>query len=270
MGPFKKSLGLAVTAFMAASLVLAGPVFAAAPGNDTYPGRTAVGSVPFLDQIDTSEATTDSDDAEANASCGAPATEASVWYEIAASSDGALVINAKAGFPAGIIVVTGSPGSFQIVTCGPEAVSFPTSTGITYTILVFDYEPGGANGGPVDIVMEGTPPPPTIDLVVDRFGSFDAHTGAATVRGTLTCTGGGSKTFVDINLRQTVGRFILQGSGSAGEFRCDGTREPWSAVVIAENGLFKGGRAASVTYAFACGPFECSEAFNEQTVNLRK
>jgi hypothetical protein len=255
---------------MAGSLVVAVPAFAAAPDNDTYASRTVVGSLPFLDQIDTSEATTDADDAEANASCGAPVTEASVWYGFTASSDSALVVNAKAGFPAGIIVVTGSPGSFQIVTCGPEAVSFATSASVTYSILVFDYEPGGANGGPVDIVMEGTPPPPTIDLVVDRFGSFDARTGAATVRGTLTCTGGGSKTFVDVNLRQTVGRLILHGSGSTGEFQCDGTHEPWSAVVIAENGLFKGGRAASVTYAFACGSFECSDAFDEQTINLRK
>ena len=40
----------------------------------------------------------------------------------------------------------------------------------------------------------------------------------------------------------------------------------WSA----DNGLFKGGRAANVTVAFACGAFECATDFEETTVRLRR
>ena len=63
-----------------ASMGLAAPVLAAAPGSDVYSGRTVIAAVPFSDSMDTTEATTDADDAEANAGCGAPATDASVWY----------------------------------------------------------------------------------------------------------------------------------------------------------------------------------------------
>jgi hypothetical protein len=60
-------------------------VLAASPGNDSYAGRTLIDSVPFAQSVDTTEATSDVDDAEAIAGCGAPTIEASVWYEIPAS-----------------------------------------------------------------------------------------------------------------------------------------------------------------------------------------
>jgi hypothetical protein len=43
-----------------------------------------------------------------------------------------------------------------------------------------------------------------------------------------------------------------------------------SAEVFAENGLFKGGRAASFTFAVACGFTACGEDFEERTVFLRR
>ena len=48
------------------NLALISPVLAAAPTNDTYTGRTVIGSLPFTDTVDTTEATTDADDAEMN------------------------------------------------------------------------------------------------------------------------------------------------------------------------------------------------------------
>lgn len=52
---------------------------AAAPGNDTIGGATTV-APGFTEELDTSEATTDAEDAAINSNCGAPATDASVWY----------------------------------------------------------------------------------------------------------------------------------------------------------------------------------------------
>src|SRR5262245_44463482 len=89
-------------------LVAPGPAYAAAPTNDTFAGATAIGAVPFSTTVDTSEATTDADDAEANANCGAPSTDASVWFSLAATTNGAFVVDVSASsYSAGVLVVTG-------------------------------------------------------------------------------------------------------------------------------------------------------------------
>ena len=48
---------------------------AAPPSNDTFGGAT-VAAIGFGEVLDTSDATTDSDDAQLNVSCDAPATDA--------------------------------------------------------------------------------------------------------------------------------------------------------------------------------------------------
>jgi hypothetical protein len=256
-----------VTAF---SLAFASPVLAQAPSNDLYPGRTLVGALPFSETLDTSEATTDAIDAEANAECDAPATDASVWYEFTATEDGAVLVDVSGSdYSAGVIVVTGSPGAFTLVTCGPVAVAFPTTAGETYAILAFDDQEDGdpANGGTLVITIGPAPPAPTVDVTVDPIGEFTSA-GTANISGTVTCTGEADFTSIDVELRQRVGRFIISGFGST-PFVCDGTTQPWSVEVIAFNGIFKGGRAVAVTFAVACGVVGCGEDFQEATVRLR-
>src|SRR5215471_13636780 len=71
----------AVASVAAALLLFAGsPALAAAPSNDTFAGAQVIGSLPFSTTEDTTQATTDADDTAANQFCGAPATDASVWY----------------------------------------------------------------------------------------------------------------------------------------------------------------------------------------------
>jgi hypothetical protein len=53
------------------------------------------------------------------------------------------------------------------------------------------------------------------------------------------------------------------------ETPCDGTTIPWEASVFADNGLFAGGKAATVAIAFGCTDL-CSEQFAEATIQLRK
>src|SRR5688572_2751123 len=130
----------AVTALVLTTLIAsAGTAQAVAPGNDLYGGRTVVGAVPFTDSLDTTEATTDTDDADLNTNCGAPATDASVWYEITPAATGGLAADVSSStYSAGAIVATGSPGNWTLVTCGPGAVGWMADAGTTYTILVFD------------------------------------------------------------------------------------------------------------------------------------
>ena len=262
-----KRLGILISLMFAGSLVLAAPVLAAAPSNDLFGGATAA-SIGFSETIDTTEATTDADDAEANVDCGAPATEASVWYSLAGADNGVVVDVSSSDYSAGVIVVTGSPGSFVLETCGPGAVAFFASSGTTYSILAFDDTVGSGNGGSLQINVEEIPPPPTVDVTVDPVGHF-TKSGSAIISGTVTCTGEADFSFIEVSVRQTVGRIFINGFGGT-DFVCDGGTNDWSVEVFGDNGTFKGGRTASVTIATSCGVFDCGSDFEETIVKLRK
>ena len=167
----RKRLAVLVGLLMIAGLAAAGPVLAAAPSNDTYAGRQVI-SVGFSDTVDTTQATTDSDDVDINAQCGAPATDASVWYSLTPSADMGVVVDVSgSSYSAGAIVATGSPGSFSVENCAPGAVAFSASSGVTYTILVFDDQQDGAgNGGTLAINVAEAPPPPEVALTVNLRG----------------------------------------------------------------------------------------------------
>lgn len=249
----------------------AAPALAVVPTNDTYGGREAV-SIGFSATVDTSDATTDADDAEANGGCGAPATDASVWYELTATSDGVIVVDVSASnYSAGALVATGSPGNFSVVACGPGATAFEAFTGETYAILAFDDQfDGGGNGGMLEITIGEAPPPPEVTMTVNRSGRFNSTTGSATISGTVTCTGGPvGFSFIEAFVRQTVGRFYVSGFGFIEGFSCDGTTQPWSVEVFGDSGKFKGGKAVSVTFAVACGDFFCGFDFKEHVVQLK-
>ena len=249
------------------NLVLISPVLAQPPTNDTFGGATAIGALPFTDTVDTTEATTDADDAEANASCGAPATDASVWYDFTATEDAFVVVDAGASnYAAGIIVVTGEPASFEFVDCDAFIVAFDALAGETYRILAFDFADG--TGGTLEISVDEAPPPPEISLTVNPTGQ-KTKSGSAIVSGTVTCTGESIDfTFIDVELQQRVGRLLISGFGSI-DFPCDGDTHAWSVEVFGNNGLFKGGHAAALTFAVACNPFFCAEAFEEATIKLQ-
>src|SRR6266511_1966376 len=235
------TMALAGTVLVAVILA-ASPALAAPPSNDTFSGAKVI-TVPFSETLDTTEATTDSDDGEANADCGAPATEASVWYSLTASSDGAVLVDVSdSNYSAGVIVVTGSPGSFSLQTCGPGSVVFGTSAGTTYSILAFDDVPGGGNGGQLAISVSEAPPPPQVSVTINPLGRFDPYTGNATVSGFF---------FVD------------------GGLPCNVEASPWQATVFPDNGKFAGGRATVSVFIFACNQFICGEDSKEAMIRLR-
>jgi hypothetical protein len=262
---------LTALALVLSTLAVSAPAaLAAAPNNDTFTGATAV-TIGFSEVLDTSEATTDADDAQLNASSGAPATDASVWYVLQGSDQGVVIDASQSNYSVGITVGTGSQGNLQTVTCGPGVVGFFAAAGTTYYVLAFDYQgDGGGNGGSLSISFNEIPPPPTVDITVNRFGTVNTRTGVATISGTYTCTNGN---FIEVfgDASQNVGRvatirgfFDFLDSGT-----CDGTPHSWSAAVFPESGKFAGGKAMTVTFAFSCGPFECANGFVQQTVQLR-
>jgi hypothetical protein len=272
-GTVMKRLTVLISLVAMFSLAYAAPVLAAAPGNDAYAGRIAVGALPYSNSQDTTGATTDADDVEANAVCFAPATDASVWYEVAAGADSSIIVDVSASdYSAGVIVVSGSPGSFLVEACAQGMVSFGATSGVTYGILVFDDQLDGAGtGGTLEITISAAPPPPTVDIAVNPIGQFNKLTGSATVSGTLSCTGNATDLALSVSLTQSVGRFTVTGFGSLffDAPVCDGTAQPWSVEVFGFNGTFKGGHAASVTWAAACDLGNCGFDSEEQIIKLR-
>ena len=264
---------LAVLALALSALGVSAPVaLAAAPNNDTFPGATTV-AIGFSEVLDTTQATTDADDAQLNASCGAPATDASVWYALVGSDVTVVVDVSQSNYAAGVLVGVGSQGNLQTVACGPGAVAFFAAAGTTYYVLAIDDQlDGGGNGGSLSISFNAIPPPPTVNISVNPFGKVNTRTGVATISGSYTCTNGDFiQTFVDARQKVGNGRnATIAGFGSFFDSgTCDGTSRPWSAAVIPQSGKFAGGKSMTMTFAFACGPFQCADGFVEQTVQLR-
>ena len=262
-------LVLATLVALGALAIAAPAAVAAAPGNDTF-GRATQAAIGFSQQLDTTEATTDADDAQLNASCGAPATDASVWYAIAGSDAGVVVDVSQSDYSAGVLVGVGTQGNLETVECGPGTVGFFATAGTTYYVLAIDDQnDGGGNGGSLNISFNAAPPPPTVDITVNKVGRVNAKTGVATISGTYTCS---DADFIDaeIDASQRAGRVIISGFGEFFDSgTCDGMSHDWSAEVFGDNGRFVGGKAMTVTFAFACGAFDCAEGFAEQTVRLR-
>src|SRR5919106_5531136 len=194
----KRSFSYLVTGLAAGMLmfVQTSTAVTAPPSNDTFGGATVV-SLGFSEQLDTTEATTDADDAQLNATCGAPATDASVWYAFTAAADGGVVIDvSQSDYSAGVLVGIGTQGNLDTVACGPGTVGFFAAAGTTYYVLAIDDQfDGGGNGGTLRISFNEAPPPPTVDIVVDPVGTVDPRTGVAELTGTYTCT---NADFIDV------------------------------------------------------------------------
>jgi hypothetical protein len=254
-------------------LLAAAPAYAAPPANDTIEGAVAVDPVPYSTTLDTSEATTDAVDVAANANCGAPATDASVWYTVTPTTDTALLVDVRgSSYTAGVLVLTGGPGNLDIVACGPGAVAFEATAGTTYYLLIIDDQSDGAgNGGTLVLSVGEAPPPPEIDVTVNPTARLNPRTGTVTVSGTITCSGDVVATFLNTELMQRIGPGAVVGSGFTEAITCDGTVQQWSAEVTPYIGQkFIGGKSASFTYAFACGPAYCSDDYETVTVRISR
>ena len=142
-----KALRLLVPMTLALGLVplAAAPASAAPPANDEF----ATAAVLHLGDhvvLDTSEATTNAGDDTLNTNCGAPATNASVWYKYTPAVDRQVALDMTASdYSGGFLVFEGTPTADSLVTCGPGVVGIHAKAGTTYYIMVIsDTE---VNGG---------------------------------------------------------------------------------------------------------------------------
>ena len=252
---------------LVALAAFATPALAAAPTNDTFANAKVV-SIGFSETLDTSQATTDSIDAQLNQNCGAPATDASVWYAIDGTGGGVKVDASTSSYSAGVLVATGTPGDLTTIACGPQYTAFKAEAGTRYYVMVFDdQEDGRGNGGTLNIQFQPTLAP-DVDFSLNRYGKFDSRAGSVTLSGSYTCSAGASfNIFVDVS--QKVGRGSVTGFGFF-EGACDGTPQPWSVVIEPDSGKFAGGKLQTTAFGVAFGEDLNTEQEITQTVQLRK
>lgn len=243
-----------------------GLALAAAPPNDLPDGAIAIATIPADIAQDTTEATVSTD----NVGCGSDGTDqATVWYSVTLSEATTLLIDASAsGYVVGINAFVGSATADDLVGCAEQGLVVDLEAGTTYYLMFADID-GGANGGQLDVTIEVAPPPIQVDLTVDPIGKVNSKTGEATLGGTITCSATTSDAFVDMELRQALGRFTIRGFGGTG-IECGPAPTAWLATIVADNGRFGPGQATANVSAFACDAFSCDDAFVSTTVRLRR
>lgn len=259
---------LALTAATAGMVVLGAlPASAAPPSHDTIAGAKVISTVPFSETVDTTEATTDEQDATINANCGAPVTNGSVWYSLTASAAAYLVDVSQSNFSAGVIVATGTPGSLELVTCGPGSVAFESTPGTTYYLLAFS-DIAEVVGGQLSISVTETAPRPKVSMTINEVGKVNTRTGAATVSGTYTCEGQAEFTVLQGRLSQKQRDIHVVGSFEQLDLPCGGTFK-WKADITPESGKFKRGLAASMSLMAGCNRLGCNIYETLDVVRLR-
>jgi hypothetical protein len=244
----------------------ADPAQAQPPSNDNFANATAIPSLPFSDTVDTTEATSEPFDAEVVATCGASVVATNtVWYSYTAPVDQFVAFDTSGStYGVGVAVITGGPGSFSTVGCFAASGGFSAVAGQTYHLGFGDI--GGGTGGTLTLSVTA-PQPPMVDISVNRFGSFDAHTGVATVTGTVTCTES-ALAQIFASLAQEREGVITSGFTFVNPL-CDGTEHTWSATIQPFDGRFKGGPARAVVDVSACSAGTCASDDVARTIVLR-
>lgn len=242
---------------------------AAPPGNDTPAGAMVIASVPTTVRQSTVEATTDALDARLNALCGAPATNGSVWFTYTDATGEGLVVDLGASdFAAGVLIVAGDPATSNSVTCGPFAAATQGAPGTTYYVMAFSFDPA-VTGGNLVASFDKAPPPPTAALTIAPRATA-AKDGSMLLSGTYSCTNADFLSDISGQVVQTVGRTKITGFFDIFGLQCDGDVHAWQAVVTSDNGLFAGGKAASVSVVLACGLLDCAEQLAQRQVQVSR
>lgn len=253
---------LVVSLLLGAALcgTVAAPVAAQAPPNDDFADATVISSLPFLDTLDTTAATTEPVDFEALAACGVSVPiAASVWYALTPSTDRVVSVDTFGStYTSGVAVVTGSPGNLSAVTCFSVIGRFTPVPGQTYYIGVSDIS--GSGGGTLNVSVTA----PELTGTVDKLGRIDPITGEVTLTGTITCTANLSGDVL-ATLTQRRGQTAVRGSGAT-TLICNGREQSWSITLQPTAGSFKNGRATVAAEVVEHGATSVSERFEEKVV----
>src|SRR5436190_17309132 len=246
---------------------------AASVGNDTVGGATSVAVGDTITENTALADATDSAETALNQFCGAPEVGHGVWFTITPASDGFVAFDTTASdYSAGMMLFAGVPGGDTFAGCGPGRIASFLAGGQAYNILAFGDGLTEATGGTLVFIVANAVAPPDLSVTIDHKGSVDRF-GNLRVTGTVTCTSeDGSGTVFEVfgDVTQRVGRLLIHGFlDSFLDIPCDGTVQPWEAFASGDNGIFAGGKVATVAIGVGCTDF-CSEGFASATISVNK
>lgn len=255
-----KKVRLAVAAGVAAAVIvpLSATGASAAPPNNDMPGGAVALTLGQTYSEDTTQATTGSLDAKMNGLCGAPFTNASVWFTYTPTESGTFLLDMSASsYTGGFMIFANKVDLQQFRGCGPETIAGNAVAGKKYIIVAFSDT--ATNGGDLEVSLQPGPPPPTGTVTINPDGKAYSN-GDAQISGTMTCAnadGGYAEnygTLTQIWKRLKITGFYDQFNDPS---VCDGTSHAWKTRISSDNGLYANGNA-SVTGEFdVCGLIEC-------------
>jgi hypothetical protein len=261
-----KALRVLVPAVLTVALVPLGaaPAMAAPPANDD-PGGAVVLNLGDRVEQDTSQATTDADDATINQTdCGAPATNASVWYQFTLDAKAKVALDTtESDYTAGLMVFEGTPTVDSFITCGPGIVGVNAQAGQTYYVMAFSDT--AVNGGALVLSMKKAIKP-RVHVTVAKHG-VAFRGGAARIHGTYSCTHAESGADLFSHLFQRAGRLKIQAETDTG-VRCNGKRHHWSARLVSQVGTYARGAARARVGIISCGVLQCTQHRVKRHVHL--
>jgi hypothetical protein len=247
---------------------------AAPPTNDNFANATTVTEpLPFTNSVDTTQATVEPTD-PACAQAGFD-PQNTVWYSYTPSTSGFVQANTfGSDYDTTLWVGTGTAGNLSEIACNDDTgggttgveskVIWDATASTTYYIMAGSCCGGGTNGGNLELTVDTSAPPFTIDDLTISGGKVTPKTGEAVISGSITCSNGPGSVELDIFVSQRIGRATVQGDGFD-FFDCSGTQS-WSVTIVPFNGLLVAGRAHVEADAF--GPDD-SFFFTDATIRLR-
>jgi hypothetical protein len=274
--PRTRSL-LSVIAAAALMALYVTPVAADAPGNDSIRSPIVIGSIPYTNSQNTSEATSSATDPGACLDPSVGRDSATVWYSYAATTSGPLgATTFGSDYDTTLYVGTLKGSRLQVVACGDDSrtlqstARFDAVAGTTYFFMVgrsvFD---SGGPGTTLVFNLDVGPVAQVVDLVVDPVGSVVGTD--ATFRGTVSCsapTDLGS--LVIAELTQIVDGKNNAGTGFLDVPGCPGTEIPFEIRVPSEIGRFRPGEGTAQFIYAACNTFECANETIDVIVTLER
>jgi hypothetical protein len=255
-------LGTVVTAV---AIVMAHPgAGLAAVTNDDFDSATVIGSLPFSDTVDMSQATVAPDDPFV---CGSTPA-GTVWYEFTPTFSG-LVRATTSTFLAEIDPYTGSRGSLSLHSC---ADAFAVTAGVTYHVMFYS---GLPDVGSVTLSLERYLAP-EVSLTVDPVGRVNSKTGAAILSGSFSCSSAIGASVGDDQAAGSLTQLFARRVRIQGFFEfapstvCTGETVPWTTTVVGGNGLFAAGKGHASAFLTACDTNGiCSDVAVEKDVQLK-
>jgi hypothetical protein len=234
--------------------------------NDDFDAATVVGSLPFSDAVNTSEATTAVDDP---ATCFG--TGPTVWYRFTPSADIRISANTfDSDYDTGLSAYTGVRGDLVEVACNDDAgatlqsrVTIDAVAGQTIFFMVGAFASGP--GGNLVFNVDVAPPALEAGATIDGFGTVNASTGSAIVRGTVTCSRPATA-FLEGILRDRIGRIRVEAPFFI-VAECDGASS-WTVEAVPQNALLTGGPVEVEIFGFIEDPLTGELVLVQETATV--